>query len=260
MGALMALGRIAIVGHTIKDLYAIAGGLGLLLIIGVIIVCYVMYLKYESARIESIRKQQFQPVRQIEAFKQFRAGNNSYNVHEDLENPEEAAQLLDKLNTTAHQLIDHLTEKYLENDGINTIKPDYRKKVIYGIQSLKRNYRTPSLQENIPERSGGDTSFVIDKGTVFAMCLRDPKNNNQLETKYNSLVFVLVHEMAHLFCPKWGHPPLFWENFKFLLQESIMMPNPIYQPFDYKQTGSPYCGIVISYSPIYDKGLPDYFQ
>ena len=58
----------------------------------------------------------------------------------------------------------------------------------FGIVSLSKNYNRDNLEENIPDRSGGDTSYVIDKGTTFAMCLRDPKNDNKLDTNHLSLL------------------------------------------------------------------------
>lgn len=192
-----------------------------------------------------------------EGFANVKVGANSYKIHEDLDNPYKAAEMMDKLNDTATTLIAHLTKRYLnDSDGINIIKPEYRNIVIKGIKSLKKNFKSANMEENIPERSGGDTSYVIDKGDVFAMCLRDPRKNNQLDDNYNSLTFVLVHELSHIFCSEWGHTDLFWNNFKFLLQEAVEIG--IYTSVDYKRVGSPYCGIVISYSPLFDKRLHEY--
>jgi hypothetical protein len=194
----------------------------------------------------------------MEGFQNIQAGNNSYKVHEDLENPRQAAQIMDRLNTTAHTLIDHLVQKYNDPINMEKVKPVYQQIVKKGIEALKKNFRTANLEENLPSRSGGDTSYVIDKGDVFAMCLRDPKNNNKLDDKYNNLTFVLIHEMAHLAHSGWGHPVEFWEIFRFLLKEAVAID--MYQSVNYKQTGSPYCGIVVSYSPLYDTTLKDYFK
>jgi hypothetical protein len=207
---------------------------------------------------DDLRKQQFLPNLLNEGFQNIRAGENSYKVHEDLENPQEAAQMMDRLNTTAHTLIAHLTQKYNEPSHINAIKSQYQSIVKKGVHALKKNFRTANMEENLPSRSGGDTSFVIDKGDVFAMCLRDPKNNNKLDDRYNNLTFVLIHEMAHLAHSGWGHPVEFWEMFRFLLKEAVSIN--IYQSADYKSAGSPYCGIVVSYSPLYDTTLKDYYK
>lgn len=191
-----------------------------------------------------------------EGFANVKVGGNSYKIHEDLENPVQAAETMDKLNTVAHKLINHLVEKYIDNSGMTNIDPKYRDIVLGGIKDLKKNFKTANMIENVPERSGGDTSYVIDKGNVFAMCLRDPKNGNQIDPKFNALVFVLIHEMSHLFTTTFGHDTLFWNNFRFVLQEAVSIG--LYESENYKQNGSPYCGIVISYSPLFDPKLIDY--
>jgi len=196
-----------------------------------------------------------------EPFTSITVGSNAYKVHEDLENPTLAAETMAKLNQTAKKLINHLNETYIDNPtGLNAIKPKYRAIVHEGIKSLTKNFVTANMEENIPERSNGDTSYVIDKGDVFAMCLRDPHNNNKVEgnNKFNALVFVLIHEMSHLFTSTYGHDDLFWANFRFLLQEAIK--DGLYIGIDYKKDRSPYCGIVISYSPLYDPKFSDNYR
>lgn len=196
----------------------------------------------------------------VESFESIKVGSNSYKVHEDLINPKLAAETMDSLNTYAHQMIKKLNDKYIHDSrGIDTIKPEYRDIVITGITELTKNFKTANMEENIPERSGGDTSYVIDKGDVFAMCLRDPKKNNVVDVAndMNELKFVLLHEMTHLFTSTFGHDKLFWENFRFILQEAVE--ERIYTPVNYKINKQPYCGIVISYSPLFDKELSDYY-
>ncbi len=193
-----------------------------------------------------------------EGFAQVRGGEQFYRVHEDLENPEGAAETMDKLNIIANTMMGHLETKYSTEDKARYfIKPEYVETVLYGIAAMRRNYKAANLEENIPERSGGDTSYVIDKGSVFAMCLRDPRNNNKLDTKMNSLIFVLMHELTHLFTKGYGHDAIFWNNFRFVLQEAANAG--LYTPINYRTTGSPYCGIVISYSPLFDRKLANYF-
>ncbi len=197
------------------------------------------------------------PQEYTEAFANIAAGNGSYRVHEDLENPEGAAGLMDRLNTIANSFIDHLKYKYRTPANVDYfIKPQFRERVVYGIAAMEKNYQPKNLEENVPARSGGDTSYVMDKGSVFAMCLRDPKDNNRLDSRINSLTFVLMHEMCHLFTKTYGHDTLFWNNFRFILQEASEAG--LYTPVNYNTVGSPYCGITISYSPLFDPKLEDY--
>jgi hypothetical protein len=190
-------------------------------------------------------------------FISYRVGANQYKIHEDLNNPELAADTLDKLNRMAKKLIYTLNDKYINNkDGFNLIKNEYKNKVITGIVNLNNNFKTTSLEENIPSRSDNDTSYVIDKGDIFALCVRDPNNNNSIEENFNDLVFVMLHELSHIFTVEFGHGTEFWTNFKFILNEAVK--DNLYTAVDYKKLKAPYCGIKISYSPIYDTGLDNY--
>lgn len=194
----------------------------------------------------------------VDRFSQVKGGNNMYMVHEDLTNPELAAETMDRLNSVATQFIARLHEKYIIKDGLKSINLKYKNRVRDGVKSLKKNFKTANMQENLPSRSGGDTSYVINKGEVFAMCLRDPKNGNKVDEEFNTLKFVLFHELSHLFSSTFGHDDIFWNNFRFVLHEAISMG--LYQKVNYKQHKSPYCGIVVTYSPLYDSRLVDYLN
>ncbi len=274
MGLLTAIIRTALIGqaatigsNAIKSKISNCSRSAITLLIGLLLSAVIFYLfinKRKPHRGHNIviedRQIDFQcsHFSNKEGFAKVRAGNNYYKVHEDLENPELAAHTMDKLNTVAHQLIEHLNQKYLKTPNqIVLIKPEYRDRVIKIAKSIRSNYKTANLEENIPERSGGDTSYVIDKGDVFAMCLRDPTKNNKIDEKMNDLIFVLLHEIAHLGTDSWGHDESFWNNFKFILQEAVEAG--IYKSVNYKKVGSPYCGIVITYSPLFDPKLDDFY-
>lgn len=113
--------------------------------------------------------------RSMESFEHIKIGSNSYKVHEDLTNPKLAAETMDSLNTTAHKMIDILYDKYinssdsLSNAALDSIKEDHRHAVVNSIKQLKKNFKTANMEENIPSRSGGDTSYVIDKET-YLLC------------------------------------------------------------------------------------------
>lgn len=189
-----------------------------------------------------------------DTFVDYKIGYNSYKVHENMENYEQAANRLDHLNKLAKKLIYHLNDKYLNDiNGYNTIKEKYKKIVVTGINSLTNSYNTDKLQENIPTKSDPDTSYILDK-TVFAMCLRDEEHG--FTDDYNDILFVWIHEMSHLFTKAYGHDREFWNNFRFILNEAVLLD--LYKPVDYKKSKVPYCGIKISYSPLYDNELDNY--
>lgn len=195
-----------------------------------------------------------------EPFTNYKIGANAYKIYDHLENPQDAAEAMDKLNRYAKQLIYYLNDKYLNNPkGYKTIKNRYKKIVEKGIIYLTKNYNTASLQENIPFGLDRDTSYVVDKGEIFAMCIRNVDVDNKvIFTDMNEKIFVLIHEMAHLFTEEIGHGYNFWCNFKFLLSEAVQMG--IYIPVDYKKNIAPYCGIKISYSPLFDTELANYLN
>ena len=44
-----------------------------------------------------------------------------------------------------------------------------------------------------------------------------------------------------------GHPPIFWENMKYLLEESEKVG--IYKPINYEKEPEQYCGMEINTTP-----------
>lgn len=86
------------------------------------------------------------------------------------------------------------------------------------------------------------TSYTINKGEKIVFCLRSKLLDNIHDT--NTLMYVVIHEMAHVGCPEYGHTPLFKKIFKFLLQHSIIIG--IYKPVDYRINPQNYCGMTIN--------------
>jgi len=62
------------------------------------------------------------------------------------------------------------------------------------------------------------------------------------------MLFVAIHEIAHLMTKSIGHNEEFWGNMRFLLKESIEMN--IYVKEDYYNNPVDYCGTVINDSPL----------
>ena len=86
------------------------------------------------------------------------------------------------------------------------------------------------------------TSFSVNKGEELAFCLKS-KRNGQIH-EVNLLIYVALHEMAHIACPEIGHGDLFKKIFRFLTLKAIDMG--IYQKVDYNQSPVEYCGMVLS--------------
>ena len=63
-----------------------------------------------------------------------------------------------------------------------------------------------------------DTSYSENKGQRVVVCLRDKTKPPQYPIiEKNTIMFVVLHEMAHLMTETIGHTQEFWTNFKRLL-------------------------------------------
>jgi hypothetical protein len=95
---------------------------------------------------------------------------------------------------------------------------------------------TPSGSEDIAYSIGKDSIYV---------CVRDAEGRID---DLNTSMFVLVHELGHLATDDWGHPPVFWQNMKFLLELAERTGLYVYQDFDSSKVT--YCGRRLGGSPL----------
>jgi hypothetical protein len=94
-----------------------------------------------------------------------------------------------------------------------------------------------------------DTSYSENKGQKIVVCLRDKTKPPQYPLiDQNTVMFVMLHEMAHLMTETVGHTQEFWNNFKRILQDAIQIG--IWQPVNYAHQPTPYCGMTITDSPL----------
>jgi hypothetical protein len=203
---------------------------GNLFIVVSIVVCLIMIIFYRQ-----------------ENFVTHRIGENYYKVYDEFNNSYEAAEILDKLNNDMIKLIKHLENKYLNDPSFDD------QNLIRGIKQIRDMYKPKdTIQENVPKDSSDDTAYTINKGTIIALCLRYLNDKNKFHD-LNTLRFVILHEMSHIFSVTYGHDITFWTHFKFLLQEAIIIG--IYDPVNYKLTPIDYCGVSVKYNPLYDSSL-----
>jgi len=104
------------------------------------------------------------------------------------------------------------------------------------------NQERTKIYENDP--SSELTSFSVNKGEEVAFCLKS-KKSGELH-KLNLLLYVAIHEMAHMGCPEIGHGELFKKVFRFLTLRAIDMG--IYEKEDYNANPVEYCGMILSSS------------
>ncbi len=140
---------------------------------------------------------------------------NRYCVR-DREKINEAADLLAKATTNCKNLIKYLQNKYPNNEDV---------------ERLINKFNPNVIMETLP--TSEFTAYSENKGETLAFCLnKNNKDNNQL-IDLNTLTFVALHELAHIMTLEEGHKLVFWQNFKFLL-ENAKQAN-IYVPVDYKR-------------------------
>lgn len=91
------------------------------------------------------------------------------------------------------------------------------------------------------------TSYSVNKGEELVFCLRSKDNKGQLHD-INLLMYVVLHEMAHVGCPEYGHTDLFKDIFAFYTQIAIELK--LYTKIDFGSTPYEYCGMMITDSII----------
>ena len=91
------------------------------------------------------------------------------------------------------------------------------------------------------------TSYSENKGEKIVVCIRDKRAPYPFADE-NTVMFVLLHEMAHLMTTTVGHTPEFWANFKRILHDAVQCG--LYSPVNYTHSPTDYCGMTITDSPI----------
>ena len=152
--------------------------------------------------------------------------NRDYEV-QIKEDAQEAANLIALIRKNLELLVKHLIKSYSGDDRI---------------QRLKENFKPDNIREGIDDPKY--TSYSINKGEQIVLCLR---TNNKL-MDINTMMFVVLHELAHICTISIGHTKEFWTNFKWILEESINIG--IYKKQDFKLNNVDYCGMKITDSPL----------
>lgn len=165
------------------------------------------------------------------------------------DNKGDAAELLGRLNRDVIKLLRYMRDKY----GVDRNGPAPDQLDRYKIaDSMLTRYNPDNMSENDPQLSM-DTAYTIGKGRQLLMCLRD-RNNPQRLIDYNTLLFVILHEISHIGAyDTFGHGERFWQVFKFVLSEAVSAG--VYTPTDYSKRNSDYCGLIITYNPLLDDNL-----
>ena len=129
-----------------------------------------------------------------------------------------------------NQLVNHMNEKY----------PDKKSKRLY------HRFKDTILKEFNPNEESvkkQQTSYTINKGDTMVLCLR--RIDGGL-VDLNTLMYVAIHELAHIYSSSLHHSQEFWQNMAFLLTEANKIG--IYQKVNYAKNPVRYCGLTIKSS------------
>lgn len=147
----------------------------------------------------------------------------------NLPDKKHAANILAKINSNITKLVYHLK---------NNLK-NFPDKMSY-IKNLIERTKVINIMET--PKDDKYTSYTINKGEKIVFCIRFKITDNIHDM--NTIMYVVIHELAHIGCPEFGHTKLFKDIFKFLLENGIKIK--IYNPVNYIKFPQNYCGMTIN--------------
>jgi hypothetical protein len=159
--------------------------------------------------------------------------NDMLYIHSDIDNqkyvvlnmgdPQEGADTLANISKRLLQLKQYL-QKHHPDDIIT--------------KNIESRFNTSNISEGSPDSSY--TSYTVDKGEKMVFCIRD---SDKRIHNMNLLMYVCIHELAHVGSVSKGHNGEFKKHFEFLL--SIANKLKIYHPIPFGKKEISYCGTVI---------------
>jgi Mimiviridae putative metallopeptidase WLM domain protein len=154
-----------------------------------------------------------------------------------------ASNLLAAVKGDIFDVSNHLSSK-LKSQKESDIKR-YQPNKEY-IDQLARNLKNVVIKESAFNTVY--TSYTVNKGEAIVFCIRSKAitnliNANTIHNK-NLVMYVALHEIAHVACPEYGHTDLFKKIFKFITETAMEMG--IYQKVDFDRDPVEYCGMRIT--------------
>ena len=145
-----------------------------------------------------------------------------------------AADLLAQTTDKCKKLVLYVGDKYPDDENVLRLVEKFNPKVI---------------SETLP--TSEYTAYSENKGEKVAFCLNKKKDgSDDTLIDLNTLTFVAIHELSHVMTEQEGHTLVFWQNFKFLLENAVDAG--LYDPVDYKKKPKEYCSMMITDSPLYN--------
>lgn len=158
-------------------------------------------------------------------------GNKTYSVHKykDISISYKIAKIIHELNIKIDKLLLHLQkiDSQSKENQIDKLIKNYKKK----ITDLHPNVRS-------------HVAYNLNKGSSIGLCIY---KNDKIEDE-NTIMFVLLHELAHCMTKEYKHDEEFWSNFEFLLEEAIKIG--IYEYQNFTDQHEEFCDMTIKHTPL----------
>ena len=169
-----------------------------------------------------------------ETFEVVKTGKNGkeYTVQE-YPNEQEATDILAQLDNNITTFVRGLKRDFPDDERIKRMS-----------QNLSN-----SIIEEAPHKDG-ESAYTVNKGELIKICLRKKMKDKPFHT-LNTLMFVVIHELAHVISISIGHNEEFMTNFRFLLREAPKY-DIDYEPVDYSKNNMTYCGVEVTHNPYYN--------
>ncbi len=157
--------------------------------------------------------------------------DNQYYYVKNFNNKQQVADTLATIKLKIKILI-----KFLQEENNEEYKP-YLNRLINKINNIE-------FEENL--LNNDSTSYSVNKGEELVFCLKSKKTDKMHDI--NLIMYVVLHEIAHIMCPEYGHGALFIKIFKYITEEAIKLG--IYKKIDFENNPQEYCGMTINSSII----------
>jgi hypothetical protein len=171
--------------------------------------------------------------------------NKDYLVR-NLKDKQEAADLLARTRAKLVKVVQHLkgvTDEQAIEYSSKKEDADTNKE---GFKRLISRFQPDNISESTPNNKY--TSYSVNKGQKIVFCLRAKGQPKETLVEDNVIMFVALHELAHIMTVSVGHTEEFWENFRVLLRVAIKLK--LYKDHDYASSPVDYCGTKITDTPL----------
>lgn len=155
----------------------------------------------------------------------------------DLPDSQKAANILARIMMTMNTLVNKTITDYDKYPESNTEEDHTYIKYVRTIQE-----RLPYVKISESPLNSKFTSYSINKGEELVFCIRN-KTNRKIHP-LNELLYVAIHEIAHIGCPEIGHTELFRLINLYLLKKAVCYG--LYFYIDYFEDNKDYCGMTLT--------------